>query len=151
MTTVKTAVAVQRQVCTLRITRISRDAIHLTGACAFVGRHVVSLDEYQEKKTAIGRLATAAAHAAGAAQVEVEVNPADGASEDSVYLAVTGTSAEAGDDGQVGRGNRVNGVISWARSARFGVRPSTVESRCGELACPAGDDVDARNGRLLFR
>ena len=29
-----------------------------------------------------------------------------------VYLTVTGTSAEAGDDGQVGRGNRVNGLIT---------------------------------------
>lgn len=100
MTTVKTAVAVQRQVCTLRITRISRDAIHLTGACALVGRHVVSLDEYQEKKAAIGRLATAAAHAAGTAEVEVEVNQADGASEDTVYLMVTGTSAEGAMTGR---------------------------------------------------
>ena len=33
----------------------------------------------------------------------------------SVYLTVTGTSAEAGDDGQVGRGNRVNGLITPCR------------------------------------
>jgi S-adenosylmethionine synthetase len=30
----------------------------------------------------------------------------------SVYLTVTGTSAEAGDDGEAGRGNRVNGLIT---------------------------------------
>jgi S-adenosylmethionine synthetase len=101
------------------------DAIHLTVACALVGRHVASLDEYQEKKAAIGRLATAAAHAAGAAEVEVEVNPADGASEDSVFLTVTGTSAEAGDDGQVGRGNRVNGLITP-------YRPMSLEAAAGK-------------------
>jgi S-adenosylmethionine synthetase len=101
------------------------DAIHLTVACALVGRHVASLDEYQEKKAAIGRLATAAAHAAGAAEVEVEVNPADGASEDTVYLTVTGTSAEAGDDGQVGRGNRVNGLITP-------YRPMSLEAAAGK-------------------
>lgn len=101
------------------------DAIHLTVACALVGRHVASLDEYQEKKAAIGRLATAAAHAAGAAEAEVEVNPADGASEDTVYLTVTGTSAEAGDDGQVGRGNRVNGLITP-------YRPMSLEAAAGK-------------------
>lgn len=32
-----------------------------------------------------------------------------------VYLSLLGTSAEHGDSGQVGRGNRVNGIISMAR------------------------------------
>jgi len=32
-----------------------------------------------------------------------------------MYLTVLGTSAESGDCGQVGRGNRVNGVISLNR------------------------------------
>jgi len=32
-----------------------------------------------------------------------------------VYLTVLGTSAESGDSGQVGRGNRVNGVIPLNR------------------------------------
>jgi len=40
------------------------------------------------------------------------VNAADRDAPDSVYLTVTGLSAEAGDDGQVGRGNRVNGLIT---------------------------------------
>jgi S-adenosylmethionine synthetase len=101
------------------------DAIQLTVACALVGRHVESLDQYQEKKAGICRLAAAAAHAAGAARVEVDVNPADGASEDSVYLTVTGTSAEAGDDGQVGRGNRVNGLITP-------YRPMSLEAAAGK-------------------
>ncbi|MEM3411815.1 MAG: methionine adenosyltransferase [archaeon] len=34
---------------------------------------------------------------------------------EGIYLTVTGTSAESGDSGQVGRGNRVNGVISFYR------------------------------------
>ena len=36
---------------------------------------------------------------------------------DATYLTVTGTSAEHGDSGQVGRGNRANGVIAFARPA----------------------------------
>jgi S-adenosylmethionine synthetase len=34
-----------------------------------------------------------------------------------MYLTVLGTSAESGDGGQVGRGNRVNGLISLHRPA----------------------------------
>jgi S-adenosylmethionine synthetase len=36
---------------------------------------------------------------------------------DGAYLTVTGTSAEHGDSGQVGRGNRANGLIAFARPA----------------------------------
>jgi S-adenosylmethionine synthetase len=36
---------------------------------------------------------------------------------DGTYLTLTGTSAEDADSGQVGRGNRVNGLISFARPA----------------------------------
>lgn len=40
---------------------------------------------------------------------------APGRGADGVYLTVTGTSAEDADSGQVGRGNRVNGLIAFAR------------------------------------
>ncbi|MEM3671000.1 MAG: methionine adenosyltransferase [Thermoprotei archaeon] len=43
--------------------------------------------------------------------IEVNVNTADKGAE-QVYLTVTGTSAEHGDDGAVGRGNRSNGLIT---------------------------------------
>ncbi|WP_448724228.1 methionine adenosyltransferase [Pseudomonas farris] len=35
---------------------------------------------------------------------------------DGIYLTVSGLSAEQGDDGQVGRGNRMNGLITPCRS-----------------------------------
>ncbi len=44
---------------------------------------------------------------------------------DGVYLTLTGTSAEDADSGQVGRGNRVNGLIAFAR-------PSTGEAAAGK-------------------
>ena len=43
----------------------------------------------------------------------VSVNTSD--EKDSIYLTVTGTSWENGDDGQVGRGNRSNGLITPCR------------------------------------
>ena len=38
-----------------------------------------------------------------------------GRGSESVYLTVTGTSAEDADSGQVGRGNRANGLIAFSR------------------------------------
>jgi S-adenosylmethionine synthetase len=42
---------------------------------------------------------------------------ARGRGADGTYLTLTGTSAEDADSGQVGRGNRVNGLIAFARPA----------------------------------
>jgi S-adenosylmethionine synthetase len=49
-------------------------------------------------------------------KVEVIVNAADKPEHDIFYLTVTGTSAEHGDDGVTGRGNRANGLITPMRS-----------------------------------
>ena len=58
-------------------------------------------------------------------KVTVVVNTADDMERDQVYLTLTGTSAEMGDDGAVGRGNRVNGVIAPFRS-------TSLEAACGK-------------------
>ena len=47
--------------------------------------------------------------------VEVRVNVGDKPARGIYYLTVTGTSAEMGDDGNTGRGNRVNGLITPCR------------------------------------
>ena len=44
--------------------------------------------------------------------VNVVINTADNVEKGIIYLTVTGTSAECGDDGNTGRGNRVNGLIT---------------------------------------
>ena len=94
--------------------------LELTVACALVGRHVADLDDYLRKKARIRDLAAAAAGGA-----KVALNTADGDTTESVYLTVTGLSAEAGDDGQVGRGNRVNGLITP-------YRPMSLEAAAGK-------------------
>jgi len=58
-------------------------------------------------------------------EVTVDVNSADAPDEGLYYLTVTGTSAEHGDDGQVGRGNRANGLITP-------YRPMTLEAAAGK-------------------
>ena len=86
--------------------------IHLTIGCGFVGRFVSGIDDYARKKAAACALAVAAARATTALEVEAVINVADDLDRGDVFLTVTGTSAEAGDDGEVGRGNRVGGLIT---------------------------------------
>lgn len=58
-------------------------------------------------------------------EVEVDINTGDDVENANVYITVTGTSAEAGDDGEVGRGNRVNGLITP-------YRPMSLEAAAGK-------------------
>lgn len=101
--------------------------VHLTIACALVDRFVLNLSDYQDAKREIAAIAREAAQEYGARQVSVAVNAADDLAAASIYLTVTGTSAEAGDDGEAGRGNRVNGLITP-------FRPMTMESVAGKNA-----------------
>jgi S-adenosylmethionine synthetase len=92
------------------------DRVQLTVSCAMIGRYLTSMDDYLGQKAALGKLVHGIAAEHGFAECEVAVNMADDVATGSVYLTVTGTSAEAGDDGQVGRGNRVNGLITPCRA-----------------------------------
>lgn len=97
----------------------------LTVACAFIGRHLRDLDAYLAARADAAALVRTAAGRSLGIEPVVDVNTADDPAAGSVYLTVTGTSAEAGDDGQTGRGNRANGLITPAR-------PMTIESFAGK-------------------
>ncbi|HSD53697.1 MAG TPA: methionine adenosyltransferase, partial [Burkholderiales bacterium] len=101
-------------------------ASRMTVACAMVGRHLRDLADYLAAKARVRALALEAVReTAGTGAVEVDVNTADGETADSIYLTVTGTSAEGGDDGQAGRGNRANGLITP-------YRPMSLEALAGK-------------------
>ncbi len=100
-------------------------ALGLTVACALVDQHVASLDDYYAAKARVHALVLDAARETTVSPVTARVNAADGTTADSVFLTVTGTSAEAGDDGEVGRGNRVNGLITP-------YRPMSLEAAAGK-------------------
>jgi S-adenosylmethionine synthetase len=93
-----------------------RDRVGLTIACAFVDRHVENVDAYVARRNDAQQLVHAVAERASKLSPSVVVNAADDVASENVYLTVTGTSAEAGDDGEVGRGNRANGLITPYRS-----------------------------------
>jgi S-adenosylmethionine synthetase len=101
------------------------DAVEMTVACAMIGRHLLNMDDYLAEKAAIEELVRRLAAEQGFTTCTTGVNLADDPGAGSVYLTVTGTSAEAGDDGQVGRGNRVNGLITP-------YRPMSLEAAAGK-------------------
>jgi S-adenosylmethionine synthetase len=91
------------------------DSIDLTVAAAFVAAHIPSLAAYLEAKHALADALLRRGRETAAGLARVTLNAADRPADGVVYLTVTGTSAEAGDDGQVGRGNRANGLITPSR------------------------------------
>ncbi|HHT9130294.1 MAG TPA: methionine adenosyltransferase [Candidatus Brocadiaceae bacterium] len=101
------------------------DHIKLTIAIAFVSRFISSKDEYFKIKAKLLGYIHAFVKKITNREVVVTINAADNYEKDIVYLTVTGTSAECGDDGQVGRGNRANGLITP-------YRPMTLEATAGK-------------------
>jgi S-adenosylmethionine synthetase len=105
-------------------TRIN-ERINLTIAIAFVSRFVTSKDEYFRIKEELVAYVQQFIKKQSDHEVTVVINAADNYEKDILYLTVTGTSAECGDDGQVGRGNRANGLITP-------YRPMTLEATAGK-------------------
>ena len=101
------------------------DKIRITIAAAFVDKFVSDVNDYLDKKELIRQKALENAAKYTDKEVEIFINTADNPKDGSVYITVTGTSAEAGDDGQVGRGNRPNGLITP-------YRPMTLEAAAGK-------------------
>jgi S-adenosylmethionine synthetase len=101
------------------------DAIDITVAAAMVDAHVPDLDAYDDAVERVHTFVTDLAESRTDRTVNVDVNTADDYEAGSIYLTVTGTSAEQGDDGSVGRGNRANGLITPNR-------PMSMEATSGK-------------------
>lgn len=96
----------------------NRNDLNLTVAMAFVDRYISSEEDYFEKKERIAEeINKYVVVNTDFDSVDVQLNTLDvkGRGLGGLYLTVLGTSAESGDSGQVGRGNRVNGLISLNR------------------------------------
>jgi len=102
------------------------NVIDITVANAIVSRFVRDRDEYMSVKEEIKeKVLDVASKIAPNYDVRVYVNSGDIPEEEVFYLTVTGTSAEHGDDGATGRGNRVNGLITP-------MRPMSLEAAAGK-------------------
>ena len=93
--------------------RVGNEAA-FTVALAFVDRHVASVSDYRQHKARICEHLGQEIGQGAALQLNTLDDPA-ATDESGLYLTVSGLSSEMGDDGQVGRGNRANGLITPAR------------------------------------
>ncbi|MFZ2074812.1 MAG: methionine adenosyltransferase, partial [Methanoregula sp.] len=101
------------------------DTITLTIACAIVDKYCADIKEYQDYMALLTGEIGKVAKKSTKRKIVVNVNTADDIRNKSVFLTVTGTSAEMGDDGSVGRGNRCNGLITPNR-------PMSMEATSGK-------------------
>ncbi len=108
--------------------RMGRD-INLTVAMPLLARAIRSEAAYFRLKERIAHalVAEVRRQPGGWRRVQVTLNALDrqGHGEAGLYLSLLGTSAEQGDSGEVGRGNRVAGVIPFNR-------PMSLEAAAGK-------------------
>jgi len=90
--------------------------ITLTVAIAFVAQFIHDAEEYQKIKERVAGDIIDYSKKFTNNEVEVFINYGDSQENEEVYITKSGLSCESGDDGQVGRGNRVNGLITPFRS-----------------------------------
>lgn len=129
-----------------------RDNLQITVAAAVISDRIESKEEYMDIKKEVEQVAKETVREQGL-EPNVRVNTADEPGKDSIYITVTGTSAEMGDDGSVGRGNRVNGLITPHRSmsmeAASGKNPVThVGKIYNILANDIAREIHERSGEF---
>lgn len=103
--------------------------LHLTVAIAFVGSLLLSQDYYFERKKDIvsNLFQFLEPWQKKFESIKLDINTLDDPDlgENGMYLTVLGVSADGADSGQVGRGNRANGLISLNR-------PQSIEAHSGK-------------------
>jgi len=101
------------------------DSIRLTIAAAMVDRYIPDGDHYGNVVAELRERVLDNAVKHTDREVTVDINTGDSYDAGIFYLTVTGLSWENGDDGSVGRGNRVNGLITP-------YRPMSMEAAAGK-------------------
>lgn len=101
-------------------------SIELTIAMAIISQLVNDVNQYVAIKEEAKQLVLdLASKIVPEYDVKVNINTGDKIDRGIVYLTVTGTSAEHGDDGMTGRGNRATGLITP-------MRPMSLEATAGK-------------------
>ena len=99
--------------------------IKLTIAAAMISKLIPDMSHYLSVKSDLKNAIEDHVTKKCEMPVEVYLNNADMLDQEIVYITVTGTSAEMGDDGETGRGNRSNGLITPQR-------PMSLEAAAGK-------------------
>jgi S-adenosylmethionine synthetase len=90
-----------------------------------ISTFVHNIDEYKKNIAFCRKTIEKIAKKAGIKNLNLYINTRDNFETLELYLTATGSSIESGDEGLVGRGNRINGVISP-------MRLMSMEGACGK-------------------
>ena len=101
------------------------EKFHITMCIPQISSHVASLEEYIANLDKARSYVKKAIASHEISDFELDINTRDNTELRELYLTATGSSLESGDEGLVGRGNRVNGVISP-------MRPMSMEGASGK-------------------
>ncbi|HQN75925.1 MAG TPA: methionine adenosyltransferase [Methanomassiliicoccales archaeon] len=129
--------------------------INMTIACAMVDRYIPDADHYKSVVEEMKERVLDNATKFTDYDVALDINHADNPATGNFYLTVTGLSAENGDDGSVGRGNRMNGLITPYRTmsmeASAGKNPITHVGKMYNILANwiANDIVKKSNGNIV--
>jgi len=124
-------------------------------ACARVDRYIPDADHYRSVVEEMKERVLDNATKYTDYDLNLDINHADNPATGNFYLTVTGLSAENGDDGSVGRGNRMNGLITPYRTmsmeASAGKNPITHVGKMYNILANwiANDIVKKSNGNIV--
>ncbi len=90
-----------------------------------IATQVHSTEEYKNNLVHAREFIKDIAKQADIGSIDLSINTRDNFETSELYLTATGSSIESGDEGLVGRGNRVNGIISP-------MRLMSMEGACGK-------------------
>lgn len=90
-----------------------------------IADYVFSAEEYKANLDKVRTTVYGITKTFGIENLELNLNTRDNFDTMELYLTVIGSSIESGDEGLVGRGNRINGVISP-------LKPMSMEGACGK-------------------
>ena len=95
-----------------------KEGLRITIAAAMISKYFKNANEYISAKREVEKEIKDFISGIYRGEAEVFLNTADnekGKNVEDFYLTLSGTSAEMGDDGSVGRGNRASGLITPCR------------------------------------
>ncbi|MBU1110525.1 methionine adenosyltransferase [Patescibacteria group bacterium] len=101
------------------------NSFHVTMCIPQIANHVRSADKYKANIESARNTIYEVARSLKIKSLELNINTRDNFETTELYLTATGSSIESGDEGLVGRGNRINGVISP-------FKPMSMEGACGK-------------------
>ncbi|HEX6977101.1 MAG TPA: methionine adenosyltransferase [Patescibacteria group bacterium] len=103
----------------------NHDQFGITMCIPQIADHVKSAGEYKTNMEKARKVIFKISKDLGIKDLELNFNTRDNFNTMELYLTAIGSSIESGDEGLVGRGNRINGVISPTR-------PMSMEGACGK-------------------